>query len=433
MPKKVYDIKPPKLEKKIESGVKKYLRESVLQNSRRQNRRGNGRQEKQRRPVWVSFAIAGGVVSLMLAVYLFLKLPRANVDIWPEVEILNFQQTVIADQSVGLTDISDGVIPARRFEITKTLSEDFPATGNASDKGRASGVITIFNKFDPPQSVTFRAGTHFLSDSGKLFRAEERIIIPAAQKSGGKITPGSVRVSVQAVEGGDSYNIPASNFSIPGLKGTAFYYSVYASSDTAMSGGFSGDIKKITENDIQSAQDALAEKLVSQAMDEIQNQASSDYAILDSAVSSEIMGEGADKKPGTVADNFKYEATVKLSALAFKKTDLREYVKKYVISQMPDGKTLLDSSLKTDYSVLEIADSGDSMTLDVGFSSGIYKNIDKNFISLSLAGKNANQINDTVAGVLGDELSETKVSFWPFWVSKAPKNQKAINVNLKFD
>lgn len=433
MPKKVYDVIPPKLARKIESEVKEYLKEEKINSSRKAGGRSNSRRDKQARSIWMPLSIGGAAVLLILCGYLFFKLPRANVDIWPRVETLSFQQTITADTSANLTDVADGIIPAQSFEISKTLAEDFLATGNASDTGRAEGTITVYNKYDPPQTVTFRPGTHFLSDSGKLFRAPDRVVIPAAKKSGGKVTPGSVRVKVQAAEGGDSYNISASNFSVPGLKGTAFYYSVYASSDSAMSGGYTGDIKKVTDNDIQSAKDALVEKLASEASSDLKKQIPSDYVLLDEAASSEITGAGTQTKSGTVADNFKYEATIKYSVIGFKKSDLEEFAKKYIISEMPDGKTLLDSSLSTDYSVASADTSEGTMTLNLNFSSGTYKGIDKNSVSLTLAGKSAKQINETIKSILGEELSKTEVKLWPFWVSKAPKNQKAINVNLKFE
>jgi len=432
MPKKVYDVIPPKLAKKIEEDVKEYLAEEKVQEVRekkpRKNRRNSGA-----RPLWIPVSGGVAVVLLILVVYLFFKLPRADIQIWPKVETLSFEQTITADESADLTDISQSVIPAQNFEITKTLSEDFPATGNASNEGKASGIITVYNKYDPATPLTFKAGTRFLSDSGKLFTAAGKVVIPAAKKSGSKLTPGSVQVKVEAVEGGDSYNISASNFSVPGLKGTAYYYSVYASSDSAMTGGYTGDVKKVTDDDIQSAKDSITQKLTDQAKADLQNQIPSDYVLLDDAISSDISGAGTQTKSGTVTDKFTYEATIKLSAVAFKKSDIDEFAKKYLISQMPDGKTLLDSSLKTEPTVSSLDATDGKMSLDVNFSGGTYKNLDKNSLSLSLAGKNASQINDTVTGILGEDLLRTKVDFWPFWVNKAPSNQKAVKVDLQFE
>lgn len=433
MPKKIYDVMPPKLARKIENDIKEYFEEEKARVHQHDGRGSRNRRKSGDRPIWWSVSIGVGVLILVVAVYLFFKLPRANVQIWPKVDVLSFQQTIIADKSADLTDIANAVIPAKYFEVSKTLSEDFSATGNATDEGQASGTIIVYNKYDPPTSVTLKAGTHFMSDSGKLFRAPERIVIPAARKSGSKITPGSVQVKVQAVEGGDSYNISASNFSVPGLKGTAYYYSIYASSDSAMVGGYAGKIKKVTDDDIQGAKDALTKKLTSEAISELEKQIPSDYILLENAISSEITDAGTKTVSGTVTDNFKYEATIKAKALAFKKSDLDEFAKKYIISQMPDGKTLLDTSLKISYSDITVDIPSGKATLILDFSSGIYQNIDKNSITLSLIGKNASQINETISSRLGDQLSKIEIKFWPFWVTHAPKNQKVVNVILRFE
>lgn len=433
MAKKVYDIVPPKLAKKIEEDVKDYLKEEKVSVERSKSKRRPAGKVKQRRSIWWPVSIGGVVVLAVFGIFLFFKLQKASVEIWPKIETLSFRQAIAADVSANFTDIEQNVVSAKKFEISKTLSENFPATGNASDEGNASGIITIYNKYDPPQAITFRAGTHFLSDSGKLFKAEDRVVIPAAKKSGGKITPGSVDVKVEAEEGGDSYNISASNFSVPGLKGTAFYYSVYASSESAMTGGYAGDIKKVTDADIQSAEDSVTEKLISQALDELRSQAGEDYVLLEGAASSEVTEVGTVTKSGTVTDSFTYEATINFSVLGFKKSDLDEFAKKYIISHMPENKTLLESSLTSDYSVESVDISDGAMQLNFSFSAGTYQNVDKNAITLELEGKTASQINSTIGGIMGDELDKTKIDFWPFWVTKAPKNQKSIKVELKFD
>ena len=119
--------------------------------------------------------------------------------------------------------------------------------------------------------------------------------------------------------------------------------------------------------------------------------------------------------------------------MAFKKSDLDEFAKKYIISQMPEGKTLLDSTLKVNYSAKTTDISGGKITLNLDFSSGTYQNIDKNSVSLSLIGKNESQMNETISNILGDNVSKTKIKFWPFWVSRVPRSQKAVNIELKFD
>ena len=430
MPKKIYDIKPPKVAHKTDKNLKEFLVDT--KGKRKAQVAPRSHPKKESRSILWSVLICILVVAVVVGVYLFFKLPKADIIIWPKVDTLSFQQTITADKSADSVDVENAVIPAQYFQATKTNSQDFPATGNTDNVGRAIGTITIYNKYDPPTPFNFKAGTHFMSDSGKLFVALQKIAIPAATKSGGKITPGSVQVNVQAVEGGSDYNIAPSNFVIPGLKGTPYYYSVYATSDSAMAGGYSGKVKKVTDDDIQGAKDVLTDKTTSDAMSALKSQIPSDYVLLDNAALSNVTEASTKTKTGTVADSFNYQVTVQASALAFKKSDIDQFAKNYIVSQIPDGKTLLDSTFKNDYSASVIDISGGKATLNLDFSSGVYQNIDKNSVALSLLGENTRQINETINNSLGDQVSKVQINFWPFWVVSAPNRQSAINIELKF-
>lgn len=428
MPKrKIYDIKPPKIAHKIEKELKEFLGDDKkkVHHARRH--------KKERYPSWLPVLIGILVGVVLVGVYLFFKLPRANVTIWPRVDTLSFKQTITADKSVDSIDSLKNIIPAKYFEATKTITQDFPASGNASDEGQAQGTITVYNKYDPPMPFTLKTGTHFISDSGKLFVAPQKIVIPAAKKVGGKIVPGSVQVNIRAVEGGADYNISPSNFSIPKLKGTAYYYSLYATSTSAMAGGYSGKIKKVTDDDIQSAKSVLTKKTIADAISDVKKQIPSDYILLDNAVLSNVASASTQAKPGAVAQTFSYKVTANASALAFKKSDLDQFAKDYILSQFTNAaEKLLDSAFKINYSANTVDVSGGKAELNLDFSSGVYKNIDKNSMTLLLFGKDANQIKETINNNLGDRVSKIKINFWPFWVRSAPNSQKAISVDLKF-
>jgi len=425
MPRKIYDIKPPKVARKIEKEIKTIVADD-------KKKRAPARRKKETRSIWWPVSTGILVVVLVVCTYLFFKLPKAEISIWPKVNISNFAQTIVADKSVDSINLTKAVIPAQYFQATKTSSQDFPATGSASNEGMASGTITVYNKFDPPTPFNFKAGTHFMSDSGKLFIAMQKVSIPAAKRSGGKIIPGSVQVKIQAVSSGTDYNIAPASFSIPGLQGTPYYYSIYASSASAMTGGYAGKVKKVTDDDIQGAKDILTKKTTADAVSALKSQISSDYVLLDNAVLSNVSSASTQAKSGTIAEDFNYQVTVQASALAFKKSDIEQFAKNYIISQLPNGETILDNSFKISYSATTVDVSGGKETLSLNFSSGAYQNIDKNSMALSLLGENENQIKQTIKSNLGDQVDNIKVSFWPFWVSSAPNRQSAVNVILKF-
>lgn len=427
MPRKIYDIKPPKVAHKTEKDLKEFLAHEPKSAPKKRSHR-----KKEKRSVWWPVSIGILIIVIIVGVYLFFKLPKADIVIWPKVDTLSFKQTITADKSADSVDETKAIIPAQYFEASKTSSQDFPATGNADNTGLASGTITVYNKYDPPTPFTLKAGTHFMSDSGKLFVALQKVVIPAAKKSGSKITPGSVQIKIQAVEGGDSYNIAPSNFSVPGLKGTAYYYSINGASSVAMTGGYASKVKKVTDDDIQGAKDILTKKSTDDAIAALKTQISSEYVLLDNAISSSVTDASTKTKSGTVTDKFTYQATVKASALAFKKADLDKFAKDYIVSQLAEGKTLLDNTYKINYSATTVDISGGKATLNLDFSSGVYQNIDKNSLSLSMLGENASQISQTINSNLGDNASKVQINFWPFWVTRAPNNQSAVNVTLKF-
>lgn len=429
MARKIYDIKPPKLAKQVEEGIKDFLNDTKKNVSKKRRTRQKAQSRSFLRPVLVG----AGLALVLLSVYLFFKLPKAEIQIWPKVDILSYDKALSADKSVLSVDVAKTIVPAQYFEASKSGSQQFPATGNASNEGKATGIITIYNKSDPPSAVTLKAGTHFLSNSGKYFVTLEKVIIPAGKKSGGKVSPGSIQVKVEAAEGGEAYNIAPANFSVPKLSGTAYFTTIYAESTSAMTGGYAGKIKKITDDDIQSAKDALIKKLYDDALVDLKAQLSQDYILLDNAISYEVISFSSSAKSGATSDSFTEQAEVKTGCLVFKKSDLEKFAKDYISSQIPEGRSALDSSFKIDYSVSKIDIGAGKAEIKLVFSSGIYKTIDKNSLSLLLAGKNPQQIKDAVASAFGDQISKVQVGLWPFWVKKAPDNQRSVKVDLKFE
>jgi len=436
MAKKIYDIRPPKIVSKIEDDIRSFIdgdkkgrgKSEVGKKHQKDGRRG----KEKKFPFGIIFA-GVGVLVVAAAVYLFFKLPKADIQIWPKTDILSFKQTITADKTVDLNDLTNKVIPAQYLEEEKEDTQEFPATGSASNEGKATGTIKIYNKYDPPSPITLKVGTHFLSDSGKYFVTLQKVVVPAGKKQGGKIIQGSVDVKVQAAESGPSYNIKSAKFSVPKLSGTSYYYSIYAESSAEMAGGYTGKVKKVTDDDIQQAKNVLTKKLLDDAKNSLKGNISSDYILADGAISGETVSSSSSVKAGTVAENFTYKAKATARALIFKKSDLDKFAKDYIISQMPDSKTLLEKSYSISYNPKTVDISGGKMILDIDFSSRIYQNIDRNSLISLFRSMTASQINDSVNNSFGDQVSKVKVNLWPFWVTKAPRNQKVINVELKFE
>ncbi len=432
----MYDILPPKLANKVQETVKEL---GATQKPRRRTAKSAGAPKqpkiqpkitkpKERRFPLKELLIGGGVILLLLGVYLFTTLPKADIQIMPKTEAFQEQQKLVADKTVTTADYTQKAIPARYLEETKDATQQFPATGTASNDGKATGTIRVYNKISPSTPLVLKAGTHFLSDSGKYFVSLDKITVPAAQ--GG--TAGSVTVRVQAESAGSDYNIGASKFSVPKLSGTAYYYSIWAESTAAMAGGHTGSVKQVTDNDLASAKDALVKNTLAQAEASLRSKLSSDDILLDNAILRTTISATADAKSGAIAENFNQSASVKVSALVFKKQDVDAFIKQALENDVTDGKSYLEKSLKVAYAADFVDVKNGIIKLTATATVDTYNSIHINDIIDQIPGKNASQIQQVIAAKYPNMVSDVKVHFWPFWVSKAPGNKNKITINLVF-
>jgi len=382
---------------------------------------------KKRSPLW-GILVGAGVVILALGVFAYVKLPEVNVQIRPKIIPLTLAEKITIDTSATSPDLSGKIIPAQYVEEIKTGQQVFPATGSASNDDKATGTITVFNKIDPSMPFALKTGTHFLSDSGKYFVTLGKVTVPAVKN--GK--PGSVAVQVQAEETGPDYNIGASKFSIPKLNGTSYYYSVYGESTAPMQGGQTGKVKKVTSDDIQTAQDTLSKSILSNAKDALKSKLGSGDVLLDGAITSSVVNANADAKPDATADTFNESVTVKVSALVFKKQDMETLITNDIASQLQNDTTTIEKSLQINYTPEPNDASSGKLTLDTSSSINTYANINTDDLINVIGMKSADQIKQTIDQMYQGKITELKVNFWPFWVSKAPSDKNRIKINLNF-
>ena len=147
-------------------------------------------------------------------------------------------------------------IPYRVISVTKDGAMSVTASGQTAVATKAMGKITIFNDYSTvPQRLV--ANTRFATPSGLIYRIGSAINIPGKRGQ----TPGSITVTVTADKAGSQYNIGLSDFVIPGLSGTTEYKSVYARSQTPMTGGFLGTEPQIDPATLAATQATIEAEL----------------------------------------------------------------------------------------------------------------------------------------------------------------------------
>ena len=403
MSQKIYDIIPPKTNRDIKITKRKIQKNSVF--------------KKKTLPFLLILILIGAY---------FLIDSNAEVKIWPKTR----EETLNVQLVVNLSENSENSILGEVIKEEKTISQEFNSSEVNSKEAKAQGTVRVYNNYSVyPQS--FVAKTRFMSDSGKVFMSSEKITVPGQTKEGNKWIPGFVDVKIIAAEPGVDYNIPASTFSIPGLKGTSLYTLFYAESFDSIAGGSVSQTIQVSEKDIEEAEKVLSEKALAESRDYLIEKVSEDYMLINNLVSSEVIEFIPLAQVGQETEFFTVKARTESSGIVFKKSDFNDFVKSSLISNMEDNEELYLPSIKAEYSFLE-KDENENIILSLVISGLVYQKNDVDKIERHILGKEAEKAKeDILNNFLGIERVEIKIT--PFWKNKIPLKGEYIETILQFD
>lgn len=184
--------------------------------------------------------------SIVFVVIIFFVLnffASVKIFITPKVESFTFSGEKFTANQGNKDNLSfEIMIVEAKEEKTVTFSD----TEKLSTK--AKGTVVLYNEYST-SSQKLLINTRLSDDNGLIYMTDKAVTIPGYTKSGTKITPGSVTVTVTAQEVGSKYNSDAKDFKIVGFKGTSKYEKMYARAKTGFSGGASGDFYVPTDKE----------------------------------------------------------------------------------------------------------------------------------------------------------------------------------------
>ena len=378
-------------------------------------------------------AVVGAVILVSgLAYIAYQYVPKAIVTVFAKKEVKSADIEISGDVNLDNIDYEKSTIPAKLMEFDEEVSKTFSSTGGKSvSNQKAKGKITIYNEFSS-SAQPLVATTRFLSDSQKMFRLVQGVTIPGTTKVGEEIKPGVVEAEIVADEAGDSFNIDATNFSIPGFKNSGNDKStkIYAKSLSPMTGGGNGndEIHVVSEKDVSDAKDKISLEITSMIKNKVKSSVS-DMVILDDAIIIDEPVYRISNSAGETADNFEIKAQAHARALVFSESDVKK-IANTVISKSGNGKINIDSgSILVDYGKSNADFKLSVIDIKMHASSVMQPNIDLENLKRGILGKNNDELADYLKGYPSIEKAE--VEYFPqIFVSKIPLNEKRVEVIL---
>jgi len=371
------------------------------------------------------------LVLIIIGIFAYFTLPRAEIEIWPETEIVTFEAKSKADTKVENIDLLAKLIPGISFEKEKTLSREFPSTGRKLIEERAEGIIRVFNH--SPREQILIARTRFQPPLRKFqppleegetpwFRTTERIVIPPR---------GYVDVRVVADVPGEKYNIESSIFVVPGLAGTPQYTLVYGKSFESMKGGLRKEVTVVTQEDLEKAERVLKEKARKETKRALENKIPPEFIFLSEATKAEILELFSLAQAGSELEEFIFQVRAKATTISFRKEDLENFAKEFIIFKIPADKRIDRESLRITYSPKDIDFEAGKILLSFNLEARIYSDIDKLSLKQKLFGKSLVEAQSFLQNQ--PDIKRAEVKLWPFWVRQVPRPLEKIRLEITLD
>lgn len=410
--KKIFDILPPKspanfqTEKQFSSGEKTDFSKDFIKK----------RVNIKKVFIFIFFFL------FFLGIFSYFTLAKVIIEIWPKTEILNFEEKVIAEANFSQIDFPSKIIPAQILEIEEEVNQEFPSSGKIEKE--AEGKIRVYNKYHLP--LTLKAETRFQPDSKEVlyFCSPSKIFIPA--KSFVDI---QVKACFVKSGEGEKYNIKPSKFSVPGLSGSELFFYVYGESFEPMKGG--GKVSQVIKEDLERAKNILTQTLFTRLEESLKNNLSTDSIFLETAGKKEILDIVPEAKVGAQVESFNFLAKGRLKTIVFKKSDLENFAKGIVLTQIPKDSRFQTESLKIDFQSESIDFEKGEIILNLKFSVKIFSDFDLLALKENLTGKSLQESKMILENQT--DIIKAQISAWPFWLRKIPKDVAKIEIEINID
>jgi len=417
MEKKVFDIRPPQSQKTFSE------KEPLLVEKKTSPLKiikipkiPKGPRIRGKKILWISVPLI-----LIIIGAVGFRISKAEIEIWPQTETVSFTTEVTVDVSAGVSDFDNYVIAGKIVEQESSISQTFLSTGQTLKK--AAGIIRLYNAYTT-QSENWLAGTRFVSADGKLFKSKDEITVPGAEMKDGNMVASYVDVPVEAAEEGEDYNIGPSHFSIYVFRGTPRYTKFYGESFETMRGG--GQSPQVTQEDLQEAENSLAEKTKEAAIQGLEKKISVDFVFLPDVLETEVLEKYSLAKAGDAKEQFDLGIKAVATTIVFARSDAQSFAKNFTLSRIPAHKLLYLPSLDIEYTPDVVDFELGRIILSLDFSAKIYPDIDLLLLKKGLIGKSSKEANLFLENQTDIISAETK--FWPFWVQSVPKGLNKIEI-----
>lgn len=341
----------------------------------------------------------------------------------PKSSSISFDSDVYRTKKAG-----DGEILFSVVKLSNDKSLVAEASGEVEVSRKASGTIIVYNT--GTKSQRFRDTTRFATPDGKVYQIPTAVVVPARSSA---TVPGSIEVTVYAEKPGAESNIGLSDFTLPGLKGSTLFSTIYARSKTEMTGGYIGVEKNITEEERARVSKELKSALTENLLSEARAQVPVDFILIASlsSITFEDLPQTVSGDSGSAVVNMRGH----LSGIMFKRSDLSTGLAEKKITLKEDESVDLEGleslvfafagSIPSDFSTVE------EISFSVTGEARAVWHTDEVALRADLLGKSKRDISSILRNY--QAIASATVTTRPFWKDSFPEDGRSITIKKILD
>ena len=312
--------------------------------------------------------------------------------------------------------------------IKKDLSANPKTDGEEYVERKAVAKAVIYNNFSTSNQRLIN-NTRLETKDGLTYRIRESVDVPGIKTISGVKTPGSVEVEIIADMPGDKYNMKLSDFkgdfTIPGFKGSTKYTKFYARLSADASGGFIGNVKKVSDENLTIAREELKNTLKTDLIKEVFSKTPEQYILFKDNYYIQC-NDLAD----SISGEYQITEECSINAVIFNKEELASFIAKNKIENFDDSKVEIiwnDNNFVSLQGTTEKPWNETSLKAKFTGSILMVWFFDANEIISSILGLDKSVISSIIENNK-NSLTEIKASIRPVWRNVFPENGDKIKI-----
>lgn len=380
--------------------------------------------------------IGGGIAVVLIGflVWALIFAPQATITIQAKTSPLEISKTLTLMPSSD-KNVADGQLSPVVKQKKTNESVEFEATGSREVGEMAAGTVAFC--YDVPNyndhtgdkiaAVELEAGTLLYAD-GVQFTTDAPLSVEPGRNSNNQCET-YYRVKATAVKIGEEGNISQNT-----LMSVSGYSNLKAIAKSDFTGGSKETVKVVQQSDVDAAVAKLRERGDSDAArDELKGQMSDSTVVIDSSFNT---GQGEVKVSPAVgespAENGKATASLEITytLVGVDRDDLGEVLDGQLKSEIDgNNQKVYNNGLdEVKFSGFTTVDNGYSVVINTNGHVGPIINEDD--VRKQAVGKKSEEIRALLMET--DGVNDVSINMSPFWVSKAPAENK-IKVNFEIN